>query len=305
MSSLVAQHEAAASGPLAAASTGPAPDAAGPVLVLLHGVFMDSSLWDRVLPLLPAHRTIRLDMPSHGASPDMPAGASVADHVTAVASSLDALGVRGAVVLGHSWGGMVGLRLAHHRPDLVTGLVLANTPLLRVRGGARLGFHAQRLLLSAGLPSAVYGRMAAAALIGLAHRVAHPEDVDAVAGRARRMGRVRLSETVRSVLLEPHDALDLVATSPVPWIAVAGEQDYVLAGGVRETLDATGRLQVARGAHTTPMEDPDALAVAVGSLLAALADPVRDLPARRDRSDGAPRARARSARGVRGHGARA
>lgn len=232
-------------------------------LVLLHGVFMDSTLWARVLPLLPCGPTIRIDMPSHGDSPDLPQGASLDDHVRAVAATLDHLGVRGAVVTGHSWGGMVALRLAHMRPDLVGGLALSNTPLQRVRGAARAGFHAQRLLLAAGLPPRLYGRLAAGSLLGVAHRVSHPEDVAALARRADRMGRLRLRETIRSVLLEPEDAVEVLRSTQVPWRAVAGEQDYVLNKAVREVLGRDLRLRVARGGHTTPLEDPTAIVEAI------------------------------------------
>ena len=200
----------------------------------------------------------------------MAPGASLADHVTTVAATLDEVGVRGAVVVGHSWGGMVALRLAHRRPDLVARLVLSNTPLLRVRGLARAGFRAQRLLLAAGFPAATSGRIAGAALIGSTHRDAHPSDVEALARRADRMGRERLRETLRSVLLEPQDGMDLLRSMPVPWTAVAGTQDYVLTGGVRETLDPTGRLHVASGGHTTPLEDPAAVATATRAVIADL-----------------------------------
>jgi pimeloyl-ACP methyl ester carboxylesterase len=79
-----------------------------------------------------------------------------------------------------------------------------------------------------------------------------------------------LRETLRSVLLEPKDVIDLLRSTPVPWAAVAGTQDYVLAGGVRETLDPTGRLHVASGGHTTPLEDPAAVATAIRSVAADL-----------------------------------
>jgi pimeloyl-ACP methyl ester carboxylesterase len=240
------------------------------MLVLLHGIFMDASLWDHVRARLPGMRTIRLDMPSHGTSPDMPRGATLNDHVTLVEATLDAQGVSAAVVVGHSWGGMVGLRLAHRRPDLVAGLVLSNTPLLRVRGLSRLGFHAQRLLLAAGLPSSMYGRMASRALIGSAHRRAHRADVSELANRARRMGRGRLRETLRSVLLEPGDALDLTYALSMPWTAVAGDDDYVLADGVRGALDRRGRLRTTHGAHTTPVEDPETVSIAVRDILSQL-----------------------------------
>ena len=46
------------------------------------------------------------------------------DFAAATAAVLDAEGVDGAVVAGHSLGGLVALRLARTRPDLVRGLLL-------------------------------------------------------------------------------------------------------------------------------------------------------------------------------------
>ncbi len=259
--------------PAATPTSSPAEEARpkAPAVVLLHGMFMDSSLWDGVLSELPEVRATRLDLPSHGRSPDLPAGSDLADHVTAVADTLDHLQLDRAVLVGHSWGGMIALRLATRRPDLVAGLVLANTPLLRVHGGARVGFHAQRLLLAIGMPAAAYGRGAAGALLGPDHRQAHPEDVASLVARTKQLGRHRLRETVRSVVLEPDDALAMVDALTVPWVAVAGADDYVLHGGVRETLAAAGDLRVTAGGHATPLEDPVAVAGAVRDVLARLA----------------------------------
>lgn len=240
-------------------------------LVLLHGVFMDRTIWDAVD--VDGVRTVRVDMPSHGASPDLAPGANLDDHVVAVADTLDSLGVAAAVVAGHSWGGMVAVRLARRRPDLVAGVVLANTPLLRTRGVSRVGFATQRALLTLGLPAGMYGRMAARALIGERHRRAHPEQADAMAARTAAMGRRRVAETLRSVLLEPEDALDAATALPVPWAAVAGEQDYVLAGGVAEALGPN--LTVVPGAHTSPLEAPQAMSTAVRTVLDAVSSPTR------------------------------
>jgi pimeloyl-ACP methyl ester carboxylesterase len=228
--------------------------------VLLHGVFMDHSLWDDVLPHVGGAPTVRLDLPSHGASPDMARGATLDDHVRTVADTLDGLGIEAAVIVGHSWGGMIGLRLAHLRPDLVRGLVLSNTPLSRLRGRGRIGFAVQRMLLAAGFPPRVYGRLAAGALFGEPYRSAHAEASTALADRAARMGRRRLRESLRSVLLDPSDALTLTRGLSVPWAAIAGNDDYVLAGGVRAELAETAHLTVVRGGHTTPREDPAAVA---------------------------------------------
>ncbi|WP_369215453.1 alpha/beta fold hydrolase [Streptomyces flavofungini] len=99
-----------------------------PVLLLLHGSAASSRSWDAMVPLLTAHHVIRFDLPGHGRS------AAPADHDYTLprqagrfGDALDRLGVRRAVVVGHSSGGYAATALAEQRPDLVAALALINT----------------------------------------------------------------------------------------------------------------------------------------------------------------------------------
>jgi pimeloyl-ACP methyl ester carboxylesterase len=134
----------------------------------------------------------------------------------AVTSTLTAEDAGPVVIVGHSWGGMVGLRLAVARPELVRGLVLSNTPWVRNHGLTRIGFHAQRALLAVGFPPNAYGRMAARSLIGADYLWAHPDLASQMAARMSAMGRTRIRQTLTSVLLAPHDAVDLLGRTPDP-----------------------------------------------------------------------------------------
>jgi pimeloyl-ACP methyl ester carboxylesterase len=103
------------------------PDA--PALVLIHGLAGSTAWWDAVVPMLAAsHRVIRIDLLGHGRS-DKPAGAgySIPDQARRVGLILDRIGVRHAIVIGHSTGGYVATELAGQRPDLVTALTLIDT----------------------------------------------------------------------------------------------------------------------------------------------------------------------------------
>lgn len=100
----------------------------GPPLVLAHGLGMDRRIWAEIAPLLPPRlRVIAYDLRGHGQS-DCPAppyamGALIRDAETL----LDALGVRGCVVLGLGLGGMVAQGLAVKRLDLVRALILTGS----------------------------------------------------------------------------------------------------------------------------------------------------------------------------------
>lgn len=239
---------------------------AEPTVVLMHGVFMDHTLWDSVTPALQGRRIVSLDMPGHGASPGMDRPSAIDDHVEAAAATLDGLGLSAAVVAGHSWGGMVGVRLAQRRPDLVSGLVLTNTPLLRTRGAGRLGFLAQHAVLGLGLPIGVYGAAAAKALHGPAHLADHPATGAELTARLRTLGRRRIQHTIRSVILDAEDTVDTLAqvAARIPVRVLGGASDYAVAEPVRSALAAHGiQVEITEGGHTGPAESPTPIAAAI------------------------------------------
>ncbi|WP_052422327.1 alpha/beta fold hydrolase [Nonomuraea candida] len=100
-----------------------------PALLLIHGSAASARSWDLLVPLLTgAHRVIRIDLLGHGrsAKPD-DRGYATPDQARRAGAALDLLGVRRAVVAGHSSGGVVATALAEERPDLVAALALINT----------------------------------------------------------------------------------------------------------------------------------------------------------------------------------
>lgn len=100
-----------------------------PVLLLIHGSAASARSWDALVPLLiGSHHVIRIDLLGCGRSAE-PAdgGYAVPDQARRAGTALDRLGIRHAVVAGHSSGGMVATALAVQRPGLVSALVLINT----------------------------------------------------------------------------------------------------------------------------------------------------------------------------------
>lgn len=100
----------------------------GPAVVLLHALGTNLSIWDEVVGLLPAScRVLRFDQRGHGLSdvpePPYAMGALIRDGERMMAH----FGMRDAVVVGLSLGGMVAQGLAVKRLDLVRGMVLSNT----------------------------------------------------------------------------------------------------------------------------------------------------------------------------------
>jgi pimeloyl-ACP methyl ester carboxylesterase len=73
---------------------------------------------------------LAFDLPGFGASPEPPADWDTKDYAALVAGALATLGTP-QVLLGHSFGGRVAVRLAASWPELVAGLVLTGVPLIR------------------------------------------------------------------------------------------------------------------------------------------------------------------------------
>ena len=100
----------------------------GPAVVLLHALGTNLTIWDEVVRLLPAGCWIlRFDQRGHGLSdvpePPYAMGALIRDGERMMAH----FGLRDAVVVGLSLGGLVAQGLAVKRLDLVRGMVLSNT----------------------------------------------------------------------------------------------------------------------------------------------------------------------------------
>jgi pimeloyl-ACP methyl ester carboxylesterase len=100
---------------------------AGEPLLLVHGLAGGSENWCELVPdLVDRYRVLAVDLPGHAGSAPLPRGSAVEDFAAEVARVLDAEGVERTLVAGHSFGGLVALRLAQARPELVRGLLLVS-----------------------------------------------------------------------------------------------------------------------------------------------------------------------------------
>jgi pimeloyl-ACP methyl ester carboxylesterase len=114
----------------------------GPVVLLLHGFGGQTYSYRNLMPMLEReHRVIAVDLKGFGYSErDATAGFSGTAQVAMLKALLERCAVDRAVVVGHSMGGGVALRLASTHPELVRALVLAAS----VSGEERVGGRSMR-----------------------------------------------------------------------------------------------------------------------------------------------------------------
>lgn len=97
----------------------------GEPLLLLHGLAGSAGNWVELLPdLVQRHRVLAVDLPGHAGSARAPRGTRMNDFAAVAAAVLAAEAEGPALVAGHSFGGLVAVRLAQARPELVRGLLL-------------------------------------------------------------------------------------------------------------------------------------------------------------------------------------
>jgi pimeloyl-ACP methyl ester carboxylesterase len=99
---------------------------AGAPVALLHGLGGAASNWVELASLLARrHRVVAVDLPGHGGSGALAAAPTLDAFADRVGLLLEHEGLLPAAVVGHSAGGLIGLRLALRRQDAVSALVLA------------------------------------------------------------------------------------------------------------------------------------------------------------------------------------
>jgi pimeloyl-ACP methyl ester carboxylesterase len=98
----------------------------GAPVALVHGLGGFAGNWRAIAPALAAERRVVVpELPGHGGSEPLRAAPTLDPFAEAMLAVLEAEDALPAPWVGHSLGGLVGLRAAARRPEAITGLVLA------------------------------------------------------------------------------------------------------------------------------------------------------------------------------------
>ena len=215
-----------------------------PRILALHGWGRTHRDWSTVLD---GSDSIALDLPGFGASPPPPAAWGLADYADAIRPVLEEV-ERPVVIVGHSFGGSVGVQLAAGAgPESVRAVVVTGSPLVRARrvGKAPISFRLARWLSARGL---------------------FPDSKMEALRNARGSADYRAANGVmRDTLVRVvnEDVAELLPHLQVPLELVWGEDDrdvpVEVAGQVAELAPSAKVTRLPGVGHDTPLEAPGAL----------------------------------------------
>ena len=243
----------------------------GVPIVMSHALGLDLHLWDGLAATLaPGHAVLRYDHRGHGGSA-VPAGPYSMDGLVEDAARLVREWGRGPVVwIGISMGGMVGQGLAVRHPELVRGLVIANSTARYPREARAMWAERIAKVEQGGL--AAIAEMVMERYFAAGFRAAHPDRVEAF----RRIllatdpkGYIGCSHAIAAV-----DWLDRLDRIACPTLVVAGAQDVgapvSMSQAMVERIPGAELAVVADAAHLSVVEQPAVFAALVQRFLERL-----------------------------------
>ena len=230
-----------------------------PTLVLIHGLGMDRSAWDRVVPALAArHKVVTVDLPGHGASAPL-ARVSVRSVAEELERTLRRGKVKNPVLVGHSYGGLVALEAAASNPSRVKGVVSIDLATYveidseRVANLVDLIDNRYPLFIQGVFPPMVRDSTQVDSVVAKATRVPRGTMADYFRDAWYTDLRPRIKSLKVPVLFVATDATWSEAES---WASARKRLGYETAGAV------VGR-RITGSGHMVPLDRPDTLAVAI------------------------------------------
>jgi len=241
----------------------------GTPIVLSHALGLDQRMWDAVAArLAPQHTVLRYDHRGHGGSA-VPAGPYAMEDLLDDAARLIREWSAGPVVwIGLSMGGMVGQGLAIRHPELVRGLVIANSA-SRYPDAARPLWNERIAKVEQGGLEAI-ADMVIERYFSAGFRASQP---DIVAAYRRQLlqtdpaGYAAACPAVRDV-----DWLDRLASIRCPTLVIAGREDVgapvALSEAMQQRIPGAELVVVDAAAHLSVVEQPAAFGAAIDRFLA-------------------------------------
>jgi pimeloyl-ACP methyl ester carboxylesterase len=259
----------------------------GNPVVFLHGISLASAHWAPIISRLESNRCIVIDMPGHGGSASVDfRGVDLRSwHNTMLIGVLDELELPSAHVVGHSYGGMMGMWLALDAPARVRSVVSIGTPSIAFGAHPDLTFRMPAqpalgpLMLKAPMPGFVHRAVLARVLGRSAIKAAPPELIRVAYLATRRRG---FASTASRYLREQFGGLraappryqltdDELTRIERPVLVVWGDRDTRFQsteeGRQKASLIPRGQFELVPGGHEPWLDHPERCSGVIASFL--------------------------------------
>ncbi len=248
---------------------------AGGPLLFIHGFPLAATMWLRQVEGVPdGWRALAPDLRGfqHSRRGGAPPARHVRDHAADLIDLLEAESAGPAVLVGLSMGGYVALECWRQRPDLVRGLVLADTRAEADTDEARAKRREMQALAEAHGASAVADAMMPK-LLGATTQTREPH----LATEVRRLIEANppdaIVDALEALATRP-DSRDTLASITCPTLVLVGEEDELTPPTMAQTL-ADGiagatLIRIPHAGHLSNLEQPEAFERALFGWVAGL-----------------------------------
>ena len=232
-------------------------------IVLCHGLLFDGGMWtQQIAPLMALGRVVVLDGPGHGKT-ESPPRFTLEDHADALHDVFGELKIDRAVLIGHSWGGMVAMRMALQHPAEVAAMALVDTSaevdgvLLRAKYRLLAAFERRY-----GLPFALVRVEIAHLMFGARTLRERPDLLREFTRTVNGYPRDGVARAALAVLVKSTPVLHRLGAVTAPTLVVCGRQDRATIPARSEAIAAriTGSklAWIEESGHMSPIERPEA-----------------------------------------------
>lgn len=247
----------------------------GPTILFVHGWLASNHIWKDVFDRLPETcRLVAIDLPGFGQTPPLPNGpTTIAQYASIIAKVADRLSTEGAIhlIVADSLGAITVLHLMQTAPLPAGAVMLSGCPIDGLPKGLsvlkRKGVVRGLLRMLQKLPVDVYHRVARGytRVRGKDPQVMQPQVADAARAAEPDTAEQLLRELFTPVSLETP-----IVSHTLAALVVRGQNDHIAPAESARKLATylnARYLEIDHCGHTLMMENPDAYAAAIRSML--------------------------------------